>query len=97
ARRAATGGGVSTAWTPGRVGFYALAALFGLLAVAPLAILLKVSLSGPEDVLVQHPPFWIWHPTTEHWAGVLKPEVIWPPLRKSLVVATGTAVLAVVI
>jgi trehalose transport system permease protein len=87
----------ATTWSPARVGFYALAALFGLLAVAPLAILLKVSLSGPEDVLVQHPPFWIWHPTLEHWADVLKPDVIWPPLRKSLVVATGTAVLSVLI
>ena len=46
---------------------------------------------------MQHPPFWLWHPTPEHWAEVLKPDVIWPPLRKSLVVATGTAALAVVI
>jgi trehalose transport system permease protein len=87
----------TVAWSPGRLGFYALAALFGLLAVAPLAILFKVSISGPEDVLVQHPPFWVWHPTLEHWADVLKPDVIWPPLRKSLVVATGTAVLSVLI
>jgi trehalose transport system permease protein len=79
------------------LGFYALAGLLALLALAPLAILFKVSISGPEDVLVQHPPFRVHHPTLEHWQAILKPDVIGPPLRKSLVVATGTALLAVAI
>jgi trehalose transport system permease protein len=79
------------------VGFYALAAAFALTALLPLLVLFKVSISGPEDILVQHPPFRVYHPTTEHWEAILKPDVIWPPLRKSLVVATGTALLAVAI
>jgi trehalose transport system permease protein len=79
------------------VGFYALAAAFALTALLPLLLLFKVSISGPEDILVQHPPFGVYHPTMEHWEAILKPDVIWPPLRKSLVVATGTALLAVVI
>lgn len=87
--------------TPGRVagavGFAALAAVVVLLALLPLALLFKVSISGPEDILVQHPPFWVYHPTGEHWAAILKPEVIGPPLRMSLVVATGTTLLAVLI
>ena len=83
--------------SPGTLGFYALAAVFAGMALLPLLLLLKVSLSGPEDVLVQHPPFGVHHPTLEHWQAVLKPDVIGPPLRKSLVVATGTALLAVLI
>src|SRR5262249_12815341 len=89
--RATTGGDVSGArgivWSLRGVGFYALAGLFAFMALVPLAILLKVSISGPEDVLVQHPPFWVHHPTFEHWAAILKPDALWPPLRKSLVVA----------
>jgi len=85
------------AWALRGVGFYALAGLFAVMSLVPLAILLKVSISGPEDILVQHPPFWVQHPTFEHWAAILKPDALWPPLRKSLVVATGTAVLAVAI
>ncbi len=85
------------AWSLRGLGFYAPAGLFVALALMPLLILFKVSISGPEDILVQHPPFWIYHPTAEHWQAILKPDVLWPPLRKSLVVATGTAVLAVAI
>jgi len=85
------------AWALRGVGFYALAGLFVVMALTPLLILFKVSISGPEDVLVQHPSFWVHHPTAEHWQAILKPDVVWPPLRKSLVVATGTAVLAVAI
>ena len=66
----------AAAWSLRGVGFYALAGLFALLALAPLAILFKVSISGPEDVLVQHPPFWVYHPTLEHWQAILKPDVL---------------------
>ncbi len=87
----------AAAISPRKVGFYALAAIFAFASVLPLLLLFKVSLSAPEDILVQHPPFWVHHPTLEHWAAILKPDVLWPPLRKSLVVATGTALLAVAI
>lgn len=80
-----------------RIGFVALAALFAVMTVLPLLVLLKVSISAPEDVMTARPPFWIWHPTLEHWQRVLSPENLLGPARHSLVVATGTAVLAVLI
>ena len=87
----------AAAWPIAGLGFYALVVLFGVAALLPLLLLFKVSISGPEDILVQHPPFWVEHPTGEHWTAILRPDVLWPPLRRSLVVATGTALLAVAI
>jgi trehalose transport system permease protein len=79
------------------VGFVVLAAFFAVMTVAPLLVLLKVSISAPEDVMTAHPPFWIYHPTLEHWRRVLSPENLFGPARHSFVVATGTALLAVLI
>ena len=78
-REAAVSALREAAWALRGVGFYALAGLFVIMALTPLLILFKVSISGPEDVLVQHPPFWIHHPTAEHWQAILKPDVVWPP------------------
>ena len=80
-----------------RIGFVALAALLALMTVLPLAILLKVSISAPQDVMTAHPPFWIYNPTLEHWRNILASEALWSSGRHSLIVATGTAVLAVLI
>ena len=54
-----------------RVGFVILAVFFAMLTVAPLLVLLKVSISAPEDVMTAHPPFLIYHPTFEHWRRLL--------------------------
>jgi trehalose transport system permease protein len=80
-----------------RVGFVVLAAGLALMTVAPLLVLLKVSISAPEDIMTGHPPFLIYHPTLENWQRLLTPETLLSPARHSLVVATGTAVLAVLI
>src|SRR5438067_13092481 len=80
-----------------RVGFIVLAAALALMTLAPLLVLLKVSISAPEDVMTAHPPFWIYHSTLENWQRLLTPETLLSPARHSLVVATGTAVLAVLI
>ncbi len=77
------------------IGFIVLAAALALMTVAPLLVLLKVSISAPEDVMTAHPPFWIYHPTLENWQRLLTPETLFSPARHSLVVATGTAALAV--
>ena len=60
----------------------------------PLLIMIKVSLSGPQDIFTQHPPFLIHHLTFDHWRDVIAAGAIWPPLQRSLVVATGTTLLA---
>ena len=82
---------------PLRVGFAALAAVFAALTVLPLLVLLKVSISAPEDVMTAHPPFLIYHPTLDNWRNILTPETLVGPGRHSLVVATGTAIFAILI
>ena len=80
-----------------RIGFVALAALFALLTVLPLLVLLKVSISAPQDIMTAHPPFWVHNPTLQHWRNILGSDALWSSGRHSLVVATGTAALAVLI
>lgn len=74
-----------------------IAALFMLYTLVPLYIMVKISVSGPEDILTQRPPFWIYHFTVENWREVLTAGGILGPLRKSLVVATLTMIMAVAI
>ena len=71
-----------------------LAVFFAIMTVAPLLVLLKVSISAPEDIMTARPPFLIHHLTLEHWQRLLSPENLLGPTRHSLVVATGTAILA---
>ena len=80
-----------------RVGFVLLAAFFATLTVLPLLVLLKVSISAPQDVMTARPPFLIYNPTLEHWRNLFNPETLLDPARHSLIVATGTALLAVLI
>ena len=80
-----------------RIGFVVLAALFAVMTVLPLLVLLKVSISAPQDVMTARPPFWIWNPTLDHWRKILESETLLNPARHSLIVATGTALLAVLI
>lgn len=74
-----------------------LGAAFLVVAVAffviPVYIMFKVSVSSPGEVLTPHPTFWVQEFTTRHWREVLTSGNLWPPLRKSLVVATGTTLL----
>ena len=80
-----------------RVGFVALAAFFAVMTVLPLLILLKVSISAPQDIMTAHPPFGIYNPTLQHWRNILNSDALWSSGRHSLIVATGTAALAVLI
>ncbi|MGE3272289.1 MAG: carbohydrate ABC transporter permease [Chloroflexota bacterium] len=80
-----------------RIGFILLAVLFGSMTIAPLLVLLKVSISAPADIMTGHPPFLIYNPTLDHWRAVFNPATLFGPARHSLVVATGTAVFAILI
>jgi trehalose transport system permease protein len=80
-----------------RVAFVLLAAFFIGWFVFPLYILFKVSVSQPQDVLTQHPPFWIHNFTWDHWNRMLDLDRILGPLQMSLTVATGTALLCIAI
>lgn len=80
-----------------RVIFILLALFFIAWFVFPLYILFKVSVSEPEDVLTQHPPFWIHNFTWDHWVDMFDLDRILGPLQMSLTTATGTALLCILI
>jgi trehalose transport system permease protein len=80
-----------------RVGFVLLAAVFVIATFLPLLVLLKVSISAPPDIMTARPPFLVYNATLDHWRAVLTPATLYAPARHSLVVATGTAVLGVLI
>ncbi len=61
--------------------------------IFPLYFMIKISISPPQEVLRQHPSFFIEHPTLKHWQEVFKTKMIWQPLTKSLTVAFVTAVI----
>lgn len=50
---------------------YALLLTFSFLMVAPVYILVKVSISAPEEVNTDHPTFLIHNATLQHWQNVL--------------------------
>jgi trehalose transport system permease protein len=79
------------------LGFVLLAAFFVAWFVFPLYILFKVSVSEPQDVLTQHPPLLIKNFTWEHWDQTFDFDRIQAPLRMSLTVATGTAIMCILI
>ena len=69
---------------------YPAAFLVVAFVLVPLLIMIKVSLSGPEDIFTQHPPFLIHHLTLDHWRDVIAAGGIcrrsdgawwWPPAR----------------
>lgn len=76
-----------------RVGFVVLAVFFAVITLLPLLVLLKVSISAPQDIMTGRPLFLIYNPTLDHWRALLTPATLYGPARHSLVVATGTAVL----
>ena len=90
-------GGATVAHLLLRIGFIALAAFLALMTVLPLLVLLKISISAPPDVMTARPPFLIYNPTLDHWRNILGSDALWSSSRHSFIVATGTAVLAVLI
>lgn len=80
-----------------RVGFILLAALFATMTVLPLLVLIKVSFSAPQDIMTARPPFLLYNATLDHWRSILDAGTVLAPARHSLIVATGTAIFAVLI
>ncbi|MCF6092788.1 carbohydrate ABC transporter permease [Microaerobacter geothermalis] len=71
--------------------------LFSFVTIIPVYIMFKVSVAEPSEVLTQHPTFWIHQFNFSHWMKVFQSGNLWEPLFKSLVVATGTTFLAILI
>ncbi|GAB6098623.1 carbohydrate ABC transporter permease [Halanaerocella petrolearia] len=68
-----------------------------LFMIFPVYLIVKVSVSSPQEVFTQHPTFWIHNFTWEHWINVIKSGRLWQPLSKSFIVATGTAIISMLI
>jgi trehalose transport system permease protein len=79
------------------IGFWVLALIFAALFLLPLYVLLKVSVSSLAQATAPSPSWWIHNPTRANWDRLLKWSVIGDPLRHSLTVAFGTAIIAILI
>jgi trehalose transport system permease protein len=79
------------------LGFWVLAVIISFLMLVPLYVLVKVSLSTLADAAAPHPSYWIHNVTLSTWNRLLSWDIIGAPLKHSLIVACGTAILAIVI
>lgn len=73
---------------------YGVMITMGVFLVFPVYLMVMISFGTPAEVFTPHPPLWITHPTLEHWRHIVTGGMLWPPLRKSLTVATATALTA---
>jgi trehalose transport system permease protein len=81
----------------GEVGFWILAAVIAALLLLPIYVLFKVSVSTLAEATAPRPTYLPREITWENWERLLRWEIIGDPLRHSLVVAFGTAILAILI
>jgi trehalose transport system permease protein len=81
----------------GDVIFWILAVAVAGLILTPLYVLVKVSLSTLAQATAPRPSYLIENPTWENWDRLLNWDVIGDPLIHSVVVATGTAIIAIII
>jgi trehalose transport system permease protein len=75
--------------------WYAGSVLIILFTLLPLYLMVKISVSPPQDIFTPHPSFGLTALTATHWNAVLASETLWPPLSKSLAVATWTMLAAI--
>lgn len=77
--------------------FYVGVFFICFIMAVPVYILFKISFSVPEDVLTQHPKFLMSAITLKHWKQVFESGNLMAPFQKSLVVATMTTIMALII
>src|SRR5262245_38101414 len=70
--------------------WYSASVLIMLFTLLPLYLMLKISISPPQEVFTPHPSFGLHAITAAHWRAMLTSDALWPPLGKSLAVATWT-------
>jgi trehalose transport system permease protein len=75
--------------------WYGGSVLVALFTLFPLYLMVKISVSPPQDIFTPHPSFGLSAVTDAHWKAVLASETLWPPLGKSLAVATWTMLAAI--
>jgi trehalose transport system permease protein len=80
-----------------RVGFALLVLLVVAVTIAPVYFMVSLSLMDPSEFFRPHPAYFPTKITTQWWERVLRSEDLYPAFTKSLVVATATTLIAVVI
>ena len=68
-----------------------------LFALGPLYLLVKISISPPGEVMTAHPTLLLHSITGQHWQRVLDSGQITAPMRLSLTVASGVALVAILL
>lgn len=81
----------------GEIIFWLLAILVAFILLVPLYVLIKVSLSTLAQATAPYPTYLIHNPTLDNWRRLFTWSDVSPPLMHSLIVATGTAIIAIVI
>ncbi len=81
----------------GDVIFWILAIIVAAILLMPLYVLIKVSLSTLAQATAPNPSYLIEDPTLDNWRRLFKWEILRDPLMHSLTVATGTAVVAILL
>ena len=67
--------------------WYAGGVLAALFTLFPLYLMVKISVSPPQDIFTPHPSFGLRAVTDDHWKAVLASETLWPPLGVPTIVA----------
>lgn len=80
-----------------KIGFWILAIVVATILLTPLYVLVKVSLSDLAQATAPRPSYLIENPTLENWQRLLNWERIGGPLQHSVIVATGTAIIAIIL
>jgi trehalose transport system permease protein len=80
-----------------RAGFATLALVVVATTIAPVYFMVSLSLMDPSEFFRPHPAYFPTKITTQWWERVLNSEDLYPAFTKSLVVATITTAIAVVI
>lgn len=83
--------------TRGTIVFWILAIIISFALLVPIYVLLKVSLSTLAQATAPSPSYVIHNPTLDNWRHLFVWDTIRSPLFHSLIVATGTAILAILI
>ncbi len=83
------------AFTPGNILLWVFAILVVIMILVPLYILIKVSVSTLAQATAPRPSYLIENPTFQNWERLSQWSVLGEPLMHSLTVATGTAIIAI--
>lgn len=93
----AKAGGPSTMERVAKWLFPILAIIVAIILLVPIYVLIKVSVSTLADATAPIPSYIIENVTWDNWKRLMTWENVGPPLQHSLIVATATAIFAIVL